>query len=71
MTNVIEFPKEEPVTPKDVLGAAQTIDLTDVIVIGLSKDGSIHFAMSTDDAPRVNWLMDCAKRMLIDGVMEE
>ena len=59
------------ISPEKILEAALKADLTEAIVIGQKPDGTVYFAMSTADAPSINWLLDCAKRLLMDGIIEE
>ena len=61
--------KEIP--PERILEAALKAQLTDVVLIGQRPDGSVYFAMSTAEAPAVNWMLDCAKRLLMDGVSDD
>lgn len=61
----------QDIPPEKILGAALKADLTEVVIIGQHKDGSVYFAMSTAEAPSINWLLDCAKRLLMDGIMED
>lgn len=59
------------ISPESILSGALKADLTEAIVIGQRRDGTVYFAMSTAEAPSVNWLLDCAKRLLMDGILEE
>lgn len=59
------------IPPEKILSAALKADLTEAIVIGQRRDGTVYFAMSTAEAPSVNWLLDCAKRLLMEGILEE
>lgn len=53
-----------------VLDAAKAAALTEAVVVGMKADGTIYFAMTTSSAPDVNWLLDCAKKLLMDEVVE-
>ncbi len=57
--------------PETILSAALKAGLTEALVIGQKQDGTVYFAMSTAEAPSVNWLLDCAKRLLMDGMSED
>lgn len=59
------------VRPETILHGALKAELTEAVVIGQRPDGTVYFAMSSADAPSVNWMLDCAKRLLMDGVIEE
>lgn len=54
------------ITPEKVLAAALEHKLESAIVIGETHDGSIYFAMSMADGPLINWLLDVAKRSIMD-----
>jgi hypothetical protein len=58
------------IPPEAILGAALKAELTEVVIIGQRPDGTVYFAMSTAEAPAVNWMLDCAKRLLMDGIVE-
>jgi hypothetical protein len=59
------------IAPEKILNGALNAALTEVVVIGQRPDGTVYFAMSTADAPAVNWMLDCAKRLLMDGILED
>lgn len=59
------------IPPEKILEAAIKAGLHSAIVIGHSPDGTVYFAMSTAEATSVNWLLDCAKRMLMDDLIAE
>jgi len=59
------------IPPDKILQAALKAGLTEVVVIGQRSDGTVYFAMSTAEAPSVNWMLDCAKRLLMDGIVED
>lgn len=59
------------IPPAKILQGALKSDLKEVVVIGQRPDGSVYFAMSTAEAPSINWLLDCAKRLLMDGIIED
>ena len=59
------------IPPEKILNGALRAGLKEVVVIGTLPDGSVYFAMSTAEAPDINWLLDCAKRLLLDGIMRD
>lgn len=73
MDNVIELKAVTPETipPATILHAALRADLTEAIVVGQRPDGTVYFAMSAADVPNVNWMLDCAKRLLMDGIVAD
>lgn len=73
MGNVIELSRATTaaIPPEKILQAALKAALTEAIVIGQRPDGTVYFAMSTAEVPSVNWLLDCAKRLLMDGIIED
>jgi hypothetical protein len=73
MGKVIELAATTAATilPEKILNGALNAALTEVVVIGQRPDGSVYFAMSTAEVPSVNWLLDCAKRLLMDGIIED
>ncbi|MCC6912460.1 MAG: hypothetical protein IT566_02065 [Rhodospirillaceae bacterium] len=73
MGNVIELGTVTAavIPPEKILQAALKAALTEVVVVGQRPDGTVYFAMSTAEAPGVNWMLDCAKRLLMDGIMED
>ncbi|TKB27504.1 hypothetical protein FCL47_05040 [Desulfopila sp. IMCC35006] len=54
----------------DVLEAAIG-ELRDVVIIGTYKDGREFFASSIADGPNVNWMLDRAKKALIEIIDAE
>ncbi len=43
-------------------------ELIEVVIIGTHKDGKEYFASSVADGPNVNWMLDRAKKALIEIV---
>ena len=43
-------------------------ELEEVVIIGTHKDGKEYFASSIADGPNVNWMLDRAKKALIEIV---
>ena len=52
--------------PERVLEAAITVGLTDAIVIGWDKEGELYFASSIAGGADVLWLLEKAKKELLD-----
>lgn len=65
--NVIVLPVETSldVCPDRVLSAAIG-ELEDAVVIGERNEGGLYFASSTSDAARILFLLELAKRQLMD-----
>ncbi len=73
MGKVIELKTATTVAipPEQILHAALAAHLTEAVVIGQKPDGTVYFAMSTAEVPGVNWMLDCAKRLLMDGIIDD
>ena len=72
MTNVIDFPgvTRLPLDPEKVLEAAQD-ELETVLVIGYTKGrGEFWFASSEPSGPECLWLLETAKRVLMQVASE-
>lgn len=63
MTNVVKFSGQTVLdTPSNtVLEEALTANVSDVIVIGRTEDGTLYFASSKSDGAEVLWLLEQAK----------
>ena len=46
-------------------------ELNEVVIVGTRKDGQEYFASSIADGPNVNWMLDRAKKALLDIADEE
>jgi hypothetical protein len=57
--------------PENILNRAMAANLKNIIVIGESPDGSVYFNISASDIPLNNWLLDCAKKALLDNSFPE
>lgn len=64
--HVMKLVSREDVPPQRVLTAALGSGLTDAVVIGWDADGEFYFASSVTDGPEVLWLLEFAKRRLLD-----
>jgi len=49
-----------------ILEEAIKVDLEEVVVIGWEKDGEMYFSSSKADGGDVLWLMEKAKKMLLE-----
>lgn len=63
------------VTPNDfqpniMLEAAARAGLTDVVIIGWDKDGNLFFSASNGNGPECLWLIEQAKKALLDTTGE-
>ena len=54
-----------------VLVAAIAHDLKEAVVIGTREDGSLYFAGTSSDGPQVLWLLERARRKLMDIVDDD
>ena len=52
--------------PERILESAITVGLTDAIVIGWYKEGELYFASSISGGADVLWLLEIAKKELLD-----
>lgn len=55
-----------PDTSVDGVLACAIGELDEVVIIGTHKDGKEYFASSIADGPNVNWMLDRAKKALIE-----
>lgn len=60
-----------PDIPVDKVLEAAIGELKDVVIIGTYKDGREFFASSIADGPNVNWMLDRAKKALIEIIDED
>ena len=65
VVTTVDLPAEK------VLVAAIAHDLKDVVVVGTREDGSLYFAGTSSDGPEVLWLLERAKRKLMDIVDDD
>lgn len=49
-----------------VLDGAREVGLADVVVVGVTEDGTGFVNWSSDDLAQVNWMLDIAKKSLLD-----
>jgi len=55
-----------PDIPVDTVLQTAVGELNEVVIIGTHKDGREYFASSVADGPNVNWMLDRAKKALIE-----
>ena len=69
MTNIIHFDgKTKLDLDPDKLLQAAIGELTEVVILGYTKDGSEYLAFSKADGATVNWHCDRAKLKLLQSV---
>lgn len=68
MTNIIDLPVITTLDhePDKILREATGKGLTDIVIMGWDKDGELYFASSTADGGEVLWLMEHAKKELME-----
>lgn len=54
------------VPPARILSKAADAELQSCVVIGYREDGSFYFASSVSDGAEVVWLMEVAKKKLLE-----
>lgn len=65
--NVLLYPGITPFNmPADVMLDKAKGHLDDVVIVGWDKDGDLFFSSSIGNGPEVNWLLDLAKRELLN-----
>ena len=60
----------EPFEPNIMLEAATRAELTDVVIIGWDKNGDLYFLASNGNGPECLWLIEQAKKALLDTTGE-
>ncbi len=78
MSNIVKFPyhpraaiTDKPIPVKDVLLAADRANLKETVVIGFREDGEeFYFASSEADGGTVLWLLEMAKKRLLEASEE-
>jgi len=55
--------------PATVLAAAATENLKNVLIIGETEDGAVHISFSEPDIPTLNFLVDVAKRSILESAV--
>lgn len=62
---------EDAVPVGKVLAGAAEVDLGEVVILGHTKDGDFYFAASEASGPDVLWLLEYAKKKLLEIVDEQ
>ena len=67
-TNVVAFDGDTTldIPVERVLKGAAQADLTRIVLIGTEPDGSLYLASNTADGPGILWLIEQAKRQVLD-----
>lgn len=68
MGEVIAFPglTKADVPVENVLAGATEADIAEVVVIGFTRAGEFYFAASKADGSDVLWLLELAKKRLLE-----
>ncbi len=53
--------------PATVLAMAVKENLKSVLIIGETQDGAVHISFSEPDIPTLNFLVDVAKRSILES----
>jgi hypothetical protein len=64
MGDVIDLPLSKLLTPEAVLEAAKELQPTDLLVIGLDKDGKGFFQFCFDELSTAYWYVNHARRVI-------
>ena len=69
---VVDFPgiTRLDLPPNKVMANAMKAGLESAIIIGENEDGDLIFFLSQADAADALWLLEKAKKALLDGVLE-
>jgi hypothetical protein len=52
--------------PNDILDAAMTRHLNEVVIVGYEPDGSFYFSSSRSSGPETLWMLAQAQRRLLE-----
>lgn len=63
---ILPIVTSEELSPIAMLEAAKNGDLQKVVIVGIDADGNSFFSSSIGDAREVNWMLELAKRDLMD-----
>jgi hypothetical protein len=58
------------IDPERILNRALAEEPESILVVGWSKDGSLYFDRSMASLPEALWLMEMAKKILLDASFE-
>lgn len=69
MSNIVNLPvvTRLDLPPERIIEAAAEAGLTDIIVIGWKDDGDFYFAGNMADGGDALWLLEMAKRKLMEA----
>lgn len=67
----MEHITDEAVPVAKVLAGAVRAELSEVVVLGYTKDGEFYFSASEANGPDVLWLLEYAKKRLLEIVDEQ
>lgn len=71
MSNIVDFNGLTTLNMQaDRVLESATGNLEDAIVIGYNKDGEFYFASSVADGGDILWLLESAKKRLLDNAAE-
>ena len=71
MAEVIRLVPDGPLPADKVLAEAQAQGLTDAVVVGWDRDGTLYIKTSYSDGPNVLWLLEQARDIiLMEGRLE-
>ena len=65
MAEVIKLVQNGTLPADKVLAAAQAEGLTEAVVLGWSKDGTMYLKTSYTDGPNVLWLLEQARDIIL------
>lgn len=68
--NVIALPASTAFTPEQALQSAQSLDLTDALVVGYDKDGILCIRSSRMTCAEAVFLLEKAKHWAMSGGQE-
>ena len=67
--NIVKMPEIKRFdTSADSMLEAAIGELNEVVIVGTHKDGTEYFASSVADGPNANWMLDRAKKALVEIV---
>ena len=68
MSDVIDLPviTTLDIPPEKILNSAIKAEITTAVVVGWDKNGELYFTSSVSDGGEVLWLLEIAKKALMD-----
>ncbi len=70
MLKVVPLPVDDARDVDLILDEASQAELSDVLVLGWTKDGEFWTSINFSDGPNALWLLELAKTKLMKGVLE-